>query len=68
MYFNSRANETTSSKMSLCDVRCYDHTLNQVEIKELSKALAIHYSFNDGTIEPTTNINYANGWSAYGSY
>lgn len=47
MYFNSRATETTSSKMSLNDVRCYDHALSYAEVKELSKALVMHYTFND---------------------
>lgn len=45
MYFNSRANETTSSKMSLSDVKCFDHTLSTAEVKELSKGLLVHYNF-----------------------
>lgn len=38
------------------DLRIYDHALSQAEIKELSKALAVHYTFDDTLAEPTTNI------------
>jgi hypothetical protein len=38
------------------DLRIYDHALSQAEVKELSKALVIHYSFNDVLAEPTTNL------------
>lgn len=38
------------------DVRIYDHVLSQAEVKELSKALVVHYTFDDILIEPTTNI------------
>jgi hypothetical protein len=38
------------------DVRIYDHALSQAEAKELSKALVLHYTFNDTLAEPTTNI------------
>ena len=38
------------------DLRIYDHALSQAEIKELSKALVIHYTFDDICTEPTTNI------------
>ena len=40
----------------ICDVRVYDHALSTAEIKELSKALAIHYSFNDICMEDTSNL------------
>ena len=38
------------------DLRIYDHALSQAEVKELSKALVIHYSFDDTLAEPTTNL------------
>ena len=38
------------------DVRIYDHELSLAEIKELCKALVIHYTFDDILAEPTTNI------------
>jgi hypothetical protein len=38
------------------DIRIYDHALSQAEVKELSKALVVHYTFNDVLAEPTTNI------------
>lgn len=41
----------------MCDVRVYDHALSDAEVKELSKALAVHYTFNDVLAEPTTNID-----------
>ena len=37
-------------------MRVYDHALSTAEIKELSKALAIHYSFNDICMEDTSNL------------
>jgi len=39
----------------LNDVRVYDHVLSVKEIKEISKAKVLHYSFNDYQ-EPTTNV------------
>jgi hypothetical protein len=39
------------------DIRIYDHALSQAEVKELSKALVVHYTFDDILIEPTTNID-----------
>ena len=50
------------------DVRIYDHALSQAEVKELSKALVVHYTFNDVLAEPTTNVSTINGWSSYTSY
>ena len=38
------------------DLRIYDHALSQAEVKEISKALVIHYTFDDICAEPTTNI------------
>lgn len=38
------------------DIRIYDHTLSQAEVKELSKALVVHYTFDDVCAEPTTNL------------
>lgn len=64
MYFNSRANETTSSKMSLCDVRCYDHVLSEAEIHELKSGLLIHYNFENYI----GNIDYVTALSEWQSY
>ena len=50
------------------DVRMYDHALSLLEIQELSKALIVHYTFNDTFGESTTNVGNVSGWSAYGSY
>lgn len=38
------------------DVRIYNHVLSQAEISELSKALSVHYTFNDALAEPTINL------------
>lgn len=40
----------------LNDVRAYDHTLSQKEIKELSKGLMLHYTFNRGDYNAVTNL------------
>jgi hypothetical protein len=40
----------------LCDIRIYDHALSPLEVKELSRALIVHYTFDDVLAEPTTNI------------
>ena len=40
----------------ICDVRIYDHAISVAEIKELSKALAIHLPFNDVCTEHTDNL------------
>lgn len=47
------------------DIRIYDHALSQAEVKELSKALVVHYTFNDICAEPTTNLVAQGvlGWS-----
>lgn len=41
---------------SIQDVRFYDHALSLKEISELSKAMVVHYSFDDIQAEPTTNL------------
>jgi hypothetical protein len=46
----------TTLPMRISDVRVYDHALGQAEVKELSKALVVHYTFDDTLAEPTTNI------------
>lgn len=38
------------------DVRLYNHVLSTKEIKELSKALVLHYTFDNSSFEPTTNL------------
>lgn len=49
----------------ICDVRIYDHALSKLEVRELSKALVIHYKFDDILAETTTNLlNHGdNSWS-----
>ena len=39
------------------DIRIYDHALSPAEVKEISKAMIMHYSFDDELIEPVTNID-----------
>ena len=41
-------NSGEKGECDINDVRIYDHALSQAEVKELSKALILHYSFNDG--------------------
>lgn len=65
MYFNSRANETTSSKMSLCDVRCYDHVLSEAEVHELKSGLLVHYNFEDYTGQSNLKTDPNNWTSSY---
>lgn len=38
------------------DVRIYNHVLTKKEIKELSRALVFHYTFDGGMGEETTNL------------
>lgn len=38
------------------DVRLYNHVLSTKEIKELSKALVLHYTFDNSSFENTTNL------------
>lgn len=49
-------NSSEAGECSICDVRIYDHALSQAEVKDLSKALAVHYTFDDILAEPTTNL------------
>lgn len=51
----------------LNDVRIYDHCLSAKEVKEISKALVLHYPMNNPYIEETTNIN-TGSWAAYTNY
>lgn len=45
-----------SLKGKLNDFRLYDHALSKKEVKEISKGLVLHYNFEDGEIESTTNL------------
>ena len=51
------------------DLRIYDHALSIKEVKELSKGLCLHYTFEDPYIEGTTNLvpnsSTFNSWSSY---
>ena len=44
---NSTVNDHYLYKGNMNDVRIYDHAISQAEIKELSKALAVHYKLDD---------------------
>jgi len=43
------------------DVRFYDHALSVKEVRELSKALVVHYKLDDPYVEGTTNYLTAAG-------
>lgn len=49
------------------DLRIYDHALSALEVKELSKGLVVHYSFNNLADEPTFNIIGDKTLSGHGS-
>ena len=51
-----KLNFSGSNAFNINDVRIYDHILSDKEIKELSKAKVLHYTFNDFK-EPTTNYH-----------
>lgn len=38
------------------DYRVYDHCLSPKEVKEISKALVLHYPLNDAYVEGTINL------------
>ena len=41
---------------NICDVRIYNHALSVKEVKELAKGLVLHYTFDNSSIESTTNL------------
>lgn len=45
------------------DFRIYDHALSELEIKEISQGLMLHYDFEDPYAEPTVNIPHTLGFS-----
>lgn len=47
---------TGGASKRMNDVRIYNHCLSQMEIKEISKGLVLHYPLSDKYIEDTTNL------------
>jgi hypothetical protein len=41
---------------NLNDIRIFNHTLSDYEVKELAKAKVLHYTFDDPYEEPTVNL------------
>ena len=56
LYLGMCTNSSYAAKMYLNDFRIYDHALSQMEVKELSKGLVLHYPLSDKYIESTTNL------------
>lgn len=53
----------------ISDVRIYNHALSTKEIKELGRAMVLHYDFNTPLFEDATNItNNSAAWSSYTEY
>lgn len=50
------AYNNSNAPMFVNDVRIYDHALSVKEIKEISKGLVLHYTFEDPYVEATTNL------------
>ena len=53
---SSGGNSSEIGECVMNDVRIYSHALSKAEVKELSKGLVVHYTFNDTLAEPTTNL------------
>ena len=49
-------NDSGYSNILLNDVRIYDHALSDYEVKELTKANIVHYTFDNPEEEPTVNL------------
>ncbi len=46
LYFNSRVNSAYMNS-EIVDIRCYDHALSALEIKDTTRALVLHYNFEE---------------------
>lgn len=68
MFFNTRgAISSNNGKMSLCDIRCYDHALSEAEMHELKSGLLIHYNFEDYMGQPYTTAYDGSGNELHGT-